>query len=159
MADGQYRLRVNLGAREFEIEGSKDFVEKHRDGLLQLINQVPPGAEGNAVRPPREDRQSVSGGLGTIPSTFGEYRNSFPQLSNTELLLVAAHFLQEHSDEPNFTYQGAGELLLDHDVKVNNPSQVVARLEKQKRVFKVRQGTYKVSDAGKQFIRHLTEKE
>ena len=97
--------------------------------------------------------------MDTLPSTFGEYRNSFPELSDADLLLLAAHYVQMTSAESSFTHQQASTLLKDHDVRVRNPKQVIGRHEKKRRVFPAGQGTFKVSEGGKKFIRGLQEAE
>ena len=161
MTDGQYRLRVKHGAGEFEIEGSEDFVEKHRDELLLLLREVPPVEEKEGTHPSSEARSPNTGGTGSTPSSFGEYRSTFPELTHANELLIAANFVQEQKGDSEFTYQEASELVQLHGVKVSNPKQVIERhmKRKEKLVFPFGQGSYKVSNNGKKYINGLRENE
>lgn len=158
MTDEQYRLRVNLEAREIEIEGSKDFVQEYWAKLEPLIDRTPALRDVYEEQPAPIGTAPNSDNGASLPSSFGEYRNSFPKHSQIDAVLIAGLFLQSQSGESVFTTGEAKALLSEHGVKISNASDCVGRLAKSGKVFKDGAKTYRVSEQGAEFIAELRAK-
>lgn len=158
MAVERYRLRVCPATGEFEIEGSREFVEQYWGELQPLIARTP--AVSTAQESPRPSITSTpepSGGSG-LPETFGEYLTLFGKLTGIDQMLVAGHFQQAASSENTFTTGEASGLLTEQGVKLSNPSQAVKGNVDRKTVFRVSKRVFRVSNpAGEERIKELLE--
>ena len=157
------RLRVNLQAGEFEVEGSEEFVRADAariDALLGRIEDraatrpdrtpVPTGAEDAA------DADAVAvAGAGDAEAPFGALLQALPRsATDVDRMLLAGWHLQRSAADRAFATADANRLLLDHGHKLGNPSQSVKQNLSAKRAFQVSRGRYRVAQAG---IDHLDQ--
>jgi hypothetical protein len=152
------RFRINLTAREIEIEGSEDFVRDYTSKLNDFLSALValPLAE-----PVSEYAASVGAESATmeseIPEDFGAFLLSFPKgVSDVDKVLIAGYHVQVQSDQDVFTTRKANDLLKAQGVKVANASQAVKHQKKAKRVFTVKSGQYRVSQDGIEYLNSLT---
>jgi hypothetical protein len=136
MAGEQNRLRVNLGAREVEIEGSEDFIARYWKELQPLVENA------SAPSSPAENEgvgittQLSRNGQDLGPSSFEEYRDAFGKLTDTDEVLIAGHFVTQGKSDPVFTGNEARDLLKKHGVNIASPSGLISNLVKSKKVFR-----------------------
>ena len=152
--DQRGRVRINLTQREFEVEGSEEFVRgfANRIGeLLDLLDVAPlPVATapvGEAAVPGQD-----AAGLGT----FGEFLLRLPSAAtDVDKMLAAGFFVQATSADDAFTTADANRRLTEQGIKLGNPSQCVKQSLLAKRVFLVSKGRYRVSQQGRAHLRQL----
>jgi len=155
------RIRVNLSTKEFEVEGSEQFVKEYADKIENLLSSlatarvspVIPAASSNAG-----DSQAALQNAG-LPETFGEYLHSFPKVNtDVERMLIAGYFSQSKSDDNSFTTASASELLREQGIKPANPADCIAKNKSAKRVFALAKGKFRVSQKGVEHINSLRAK-
>jgi hypothetical protein len=149
MADGpRAKLRINLAQREFEVEGSEEFVRAYAeriDGWLGQLDVTANPAVATASTPPAPP----------VARTFGELHQHLPRAAtDVDRILLAGHFVQGRNADRSFATGEANALLTEQGVKVGNPSQCVKQNLVAKRVFK-HQGRYRVSQTGVDHLRQL----
>lgn len=147
MPDGPTRIRINLVAREFEVEGSEAFVRGWAERFSALLDRLdePQQAEP-AGAAPVEPAEGVS---------FGELLHRLPRtVTDVDRILVAGHFAQSRRADRSFSTGEANALLADQGVKIGNPSQCVKQNLVAKRIFK-HEGRYRVAQQGLEQLRHL----
>lgn len=162
MEDKTARIRVNFSIGEIEIEGTEAFVREYVDEFEDLFEcwrkqpKFGPAPQETAVT-----EQSPPSAKADMPETFGEYLHKYPgSITDTDRVLIAAHFIQCQVPEQCFTAREANELLTEQGIKVANVSSYVARLRKAKRVFVVSKegkGKNRVSSSGIDYINQLLE--
>jgi hypothetical protein len=153
------RLRINLSAREVEIEGSEEFVREYAaklENALPLLAKAPevgqvPKDEGAPVSK-EQPKTSVT----TVPEVFGEYLTLFPKdVSDIDKVLIAAYHVQTQAPESLFATAQANQLLKSQGIKVANASRAVKLQIAAKRAFPVSRGKYRVSQEGIDYIKSL----
>jgi hypothetical protein len=146
------KLRINLAQREFEVEGSENFVRAYAerlDQLLEWLTQQTAAAAGS-LPPVRTDGDGLA-----VADSFGELLQRLPRTAtDVDRMLVAGYFAQQGGADSNFATGEANHLLTEQGVKVGNPSQCVKQNLVAKRVFK-HQGRYRVSQIGLDYLRQL----
>jgi hypothetical protein len=149
--DQRGRLRINLSQREFEVEGSEDFVRGFADRiqeLLDLFDLPPPAAVASDNGPGTE--------ANTTLGTFGEFILSLPSSStDVDKMLAAGFYVQATSPDDAFATGDANRRLTEQGIKLGNPSQCVKQSLLAKRVFLVSKGRYRVSQPGRAHLRQL----
>ncbi|TVQ41462.1 MAG: hypothetical protein EA356_00290 [Geminicoccaceae bacterium] len=155
------KLRVNLQAREFEVEGSEAFVESYGARIEQLLHRLVEGArtapeeataadEPTAVAPAPAAATTDDGG-------FGAFLHALPRnATDVDRILLAGWFVQAHNAERTFTTADANRHLVDQGIKVGNASQSVKQNLLAKRAFQVQRGRYRVAQPGLQHLTQLT---
>ena len=147
--DQHGRLRINLSQREFEVEGSEEFVRGFADRiqeLLDLFYQPAPTAS--------EQTQEVE--PSTALGTFGEFILRLPSSStDVDKMLAAGFYVQAASLDDAFATGDANRRLTEQGIKLGNPSQCVKQSLLAKRVFLVSKGRYRVSQPGRAHLRQL----
>lgn len=152
------RLRINLTQREFEVEGSEDFVQGFAERFQELLEgfenvgaAILPAAA--AVTPAAESRAAdAASSLGS----FGEYIMRLPSNStDVDKMLAAGYFVQQHSADDAFGTADANKRLTEQGIKLGNPSQCVKQSLMAKRVFMISKGRYRVSQPGRAYLRQL----
>ena len=161
------KIRINLNQREFEIEGSEDFIKSHSAKIESLFAQLkntssstehdPKGhqkdtTEKKAAKSPVINKHTDDG----IPDTFGEYYHDLPKRAKeADKILLAGHFIQSKSDNNIFSTKDAGAALLDQGVKLSNPTVFINRNEEAKHIIKISKGKFRVSKTGLEHIAGL----
>ena len=146
------KLRINLAQREFEVEGSENFVRAYAERLDQLLGWLTQQTAAAAGSPPpvRPDGDGLA-----AAGTFGELLQLLPRTAtDVDRMLVAGYFAQQGGADNGFATGEANHLLTEQGVKVGNPSQCVKQNLVAKRVFK-HQGRYRVSQIGLDYLRQL----
>jgi hypothetical protein len=146
------KLRINLAQREFEVEGSENFVRAYAERLDQLLEWLTQQTVAAAGSPPpaRTDGDGLA-----AAGTFGELLQCLPRTAtDVDRMLVAGYFAQQNGADNGFATGEANHLLTEQGVKVGNPSQCVKQNLLAKRVFK-HQGRYRVSQIGLDYLRQL----
>lgn len=152
MVEGRARLRINLAAREFEVEGTEAFVQKYAQRFEALIAQL---SAGETTLQPPSAAPADGGGEGAEPPTFGEWMHLMPRTaSDVDRILLAGLFAQGRNREQAFTTGEASGLLADQGIKIGNPSQSLRQNLNAKRIFK-HQGRYRVSQTGTEHLRKI----
>lgn len=144
------RLRVNLQAREFEVEGTEAFVGRYAARIEALLRRLEAGAPAAA---------NVPAAAEPVPeaTSFGELLQTLPRAAtDVDRMLLAGWFLQRRAAERSFATAGANRLLLEQGVKLGNPSQSVKQNLVAKRAFLVARGRYRVAQVGLGHLEQLT---
>jgi pyruvate/2-oxoglutarate dehydrogenase complex dihydrolipoamide acyltransferase (E2) component len=158
------RLRVNLAQGEFEVEGDEDFVRAYAERIEALLERLGPAvAEGPPDPPPAAaPPPAVSPPAAVAPATadeppFGEWLQGLPRnATDVDRMLLAGLHLQRRAADRAFTTADANRLLLEHGVKLGNPSQSVKQNLVAKRAFAVQRGRYRVARDGLGHLEQLT---
>jgi hypothetical protein len=146
------KLRINLAQREFEVEGSENFVKTYAERLDQLLASLTQQTAAVAGAPP--PARPEGDGLAAA-GTFGELLQRLPRTAtDVDRMLIAGYFAQQGGLDNGFATGEANGLLTEQGVKVGNPSQCVKQNLLAKRVFK-HQGRYRVSQIGLDYLRQL----
>ncbi len=155
------RIHVNLSAKEFEVEGSEQFVKEYLDKLENLLLVVTDANASKSEVSESTDNLKLQSQMEKteIPETFGEYLHLFPKnITNVDRVLIAGYFLQSKFEDKSFTTTKANELLLEQGIKIANPADCVSKNKNTKRVFVVKKGEFRVSSDGIDYINSLLEK-
>lgn len=146
------RVRVDPTTGELEVEGSEEFVREMIDRFRPALREPSsrrktqePEHKGKAEEKRKARQKTTSQG---VPENFGEYLHAFELGKDQDRMLVAAHFVQLHSDDNSFKTAEANTQLTEHGIKVGNPSQAVKGNISSKYVFKVGKGKYRVARPG-----------
>ena len=152
------RLRVNLAQGEFEVEGSEEFVGRYAERIEDLLGRLGgrPTPAGPAPSPAVPDPlPSVAEGSDEPP--FGELLQTLPRnATDVDRMLLAGLHLQRRAADRTFATADANRLLLEHGVKLGNPSQSVKQNLVAKRAFAVQRGRYRVAQGGLGHLEQLT---
>lgn len=161
MSETNIKIRINLSAREFEVDGDSEYIEQvfgdKIKSYLDIISNVPVSTETN-----RRDSDTVK----TIKDTphdkdntfdsFGEYYSHFKRdIGIVDKLLIACYYVQMNSPSKSFELPEASSLLLDQGVKLSNPNAFNKSNISTKKVFKMSGKEYRVSDIGVEYINSL----
>jgi hypothetical protein len=150
MQSDSIRVRINFSQREVEVSGNNNQEVTawwdRLDPIVQSLAQEKNGSSKNSV--------GDGGKNSSVPAAFGEYFHDFPSsITDVDKILAAAHFIQCHDADNSFTTAQVSKLLLEHNIKIGNPSQCVKQNVEKKHAF-VFSGKYRVSKSG---IDHLQE--
>jgi hypothetical protein len=159
-------LRINLAQREFEVEGSEEFVRSFAERIEELMDQLEnaaaaaaAGAAAPAPAPAVPARGEPAGRAANGSSalgTFGEYIMQLPASgTDVDKMLAAGFYVQTQSPDDAFGTADANKRLTEQGIKLGNPSQCVKQSLLAKRVFMVSKGRYRVSQAGRGYLRQL----
>ncbi len=165
------RVKIVLHGGEFEIEGSEEFVNSYADtiaSLSDILKNTPSpssateGKESNLnpgkqfaifdseAAPPADTTPLAS------PDSFGELYYKAPKsTSKSDVVLLASFFVQSHNGEGTFTTREVNKLLRDHGIDMTNTAHFNKLNQDYKKVFKMRQGQYKVSEEGVEHLRSI----
>ena len=146
--DQRGRLRINLSQREFEVEGSEEFVQSFADRIHELLAQLDgPGLP--AAPSPGPVREANPDAGPTDLGTFGEFLLRLPSsATDVDKMLAAGFYVQVGTADAN-------RRLTEQGIKLGNPSQCVKQSLLAKRVFMVSKGRYRVSQPGRAYLRQL----
>ncbi|MDX2360577.1 MAG: hypothetical protein QNK23_07210 [Crocinitomicaceae bacterium] len=162
-------IRINLNTREFEINGSEEFISKY-DNVIQSFLKIIESDNLSTVKNPENKKQSPKKTQGTehvkdssneadshaVPVSFGEYYHKLPSSAKSvDKILLAGYFVQQGSESSSFATKEASSLLLEQGVKLSNPSEFMRANLATKKVFK-HQGKYRVSETGIAFLERIT---
>ena len=150
--DQRGRLRINLSQREFEVEGSEEFVRSFADRIGELLDLLDVGGLPVAVNEAEAPAAASPEALGS----FGEFLLRLPSsATDVDKMLAAGYFVQVGSADDAFTTADANRRLTEQGIKLGNPSQCVKQSLLAKRVFMVSKGRYRVSQPGRAYLRQL----
>lgn len=158
MVEDRARFRLNLSAREIEVEGSESFVREHVERLEMLLDRfvsdepaalpaAPPAVNGSAA--PNRGHSN-----GQALGSFGEYIQHLPKsATDVDKMLAAGYFAQTRMGDNAFSTGDANKLLTEQGIKLGNPSQCVKQNLVAKRVFTLSKGRYRTSQQGLDYLR------
>jgi len=156
------RLRVNLAQGEFEVEGSEEFVRGYAERIEALLARLPGEAPSDAEGRTPPAVVAAAGHGATRPAAedgrpFGELLQALPRnATDVDRMLLAGLHLQRRSAERSFATADANRLLLEHGIKLGNPSQSVKQNLVAKRAFALQRGRYRVAQDGLAHLAQLT---
>jgi hypothetical protein len=168
--DDRARLRVNLGQREFEVEGSEAFVREFAPRIESLLERLAAAADEAVAEPLPAPNGRAAAGNGHAPhprdpggggveaafGSFGEYLLRLPSAAtDVDRMLAAGYYAQQQAPDDSFTTADANKRLTEQGIKLGNPSQCVKQSVLAKRVFMVLRGRYRVSQHGRAHLRQL----
>lgn len=170
MEEKHVRIRFALNGGEFEIEGSEAFVNTYAEDIktfAEILKSTSTGNKAEKDAPPVGKQISIfepdpeptpakptKDGL-EIPASFGELYYKAPKsINKTDIVLLASYYIQSHNNENTFTTREVNKLLRDHGIDLTNTAHFNKLNQDYKKVFKMRQGQYKVSEEG---VGHLKE--
>ena len=166
------RVKIVVNGGEFEIEGSEDFVNSYADtiaGLSDILkdpryhgpieskeSDLNPGKQFTIFEPEvSSSNDNIPVPLAS-PDSFGELYYKVPKsTSKTDIVLLASYFVQSHNGEGTFTTREVNKLLRDHGIDLTNTAHFNKLNQDYKKVFKMRQGQYKVSEEGVEHLRGI----
>jgi hypothetical protein len=152
--DQRGRLRINLAQREFEVEGSEDFVRSFADRIGELLDLFDVEPVPTAVPEP-ETPPTATANPETL-GTFGEFLLRLPSsATDVDKMLAAGYYVQLGGADDAFTTADANRRLTEQGIKLGNPSQCVKQSLLAKRVFLLSKGRYRVSQQGRAHLRQL----
>lgn len=161
--ESKARIRIAVNGGEFEIEGSEDFINSYADTIrsfTKMLKETP--AAGRA----EQESADVTGKQFSIfeaapdpmprdqngklaAASFGELYYKAPKsISKTDIVLLASYFVQSKNEEGTFSTQEVNKLLREHGIDLTNTSHFNKLNQDYKKVFKMKQGKYKVSEEG-----------
>lgn len=162
--ESKARIKIAVNGGEFEIEGTEDFVNSYADTIksfTKILQEAPSAAqveqESNTsvgrqfsifeAPEPKAPSNDPNGKLSA--ASFGELYYKAPKsISKTDIVLLASYFVQSKNEEGTFTTQEVNKLLREHGIDLTNTSHFNKLNQDYKKVFKMRQGKYKVSEEG-----------
>ncbi|WKN32998.1 hypothetical protein PZB74_06530 [Porifericola rhodea] len=162
--ESKARIRIAVNGGEFEIEGTEDFVNSYSDTIKSFAKVL---KESPAPFMNEQDANTAAGRQFSIfdaadpkpaPSpqndkltaaSFGELYYKAPKsISKTDIVLLASYYVQSKSEDGTFTTQEVNKLLREHGIDLTNTSHFNKLNQDYKKVFKMKQGRYKVSEEG-----------
>lgn len=151
------RIRINLSTKEFEIEGTEQFVKEYAEKIENLLSSfantnipmnIPPDVTANN----NSDAPVVTG----LPANFGEYLHGFPSnVTDVDRILIAGFFVQSQSADNSFNTLSANDLLKDQGIKLVNAAASLAKNKSPKKIFALTKGNFRVSKTGTDYINNL----
>jgi len=161
--EGKARIRIAVNGGEFEIEGSEEFINTYADTIksfTKILKEAPmanqsdqeqsdtAGKQFSIFEPtpdpiPRDPNGKLSA------ASFGELYYKVPKsTSKTDIVLLASYFVQSNNEEGTFSTHEVNKLLREHGIDLTNTSHFNKLNQEYKKVFKMKQGKYKVSEEG-----------
>ena len=154
--DQRGRLRINLSQREFEVEGSEEFVRSFADRIGELLDLLDVGGLPVAVNEAEAPAAATAAASPEALGSFGEFLLRLPSsATDVDKMLAAGYFVQVGSADDAFTTADANRRLTEQGIKLGNPSQCVKQSLLAKRVFMLNKGRYRVSQQGRAHLRQL----
>ncbi len=154
MTSERARVRLNFTARELEIDGPvavvRELIEEYRPMVENAPLPAPaPATPGYAQPAGGSAPVSSAARPGDVPESFGEYLHAFPDsLSGPDKALIAAVYVQAHSDDNSFSTRDVNALLKEHAIRLANASVTVKRIVDAKHAFSIARGRFRVSTEG-----------
>jgi hypothetical protein len=167
MEDNRVRIRLAWNNCEFEIEGSQKYVDtysetikafteilKNNPGEQPAKDTPPSGKQISIFEPQPTPIKTTPDGL-EIPASFGEFYHKAPKsINKTDIVLLASYFVQSQNNEQTFSTREVNKLLREHGIDLTNTAHFNKLNQDYRKVFKMRQGQYKVSEEG---VDHLKD--
>lgn len=168
MENVKFRIASNFG--EIEFEGAEAFVEKHTLKLKDYINIISVSDSNDKKIQMEETFPNVE--LSTkktnskiiVPEAFGEWLTMFKDdLLDIDKALLTAYYVQQQSQQNEFKTSDVNAALLEHGIKLSNPSRDLTYLTKKKYMFQTRKdgasSIKRVSASGEEYLKTLFAEE
>jgi hypothetical protein len=153
MTDRQYRIRVRKGETEFEVEGDKEFVEKHFKDFSAKIREPPaklPSIEGVTPAPTPEKEVPLDN---LSLAEFYKWKN--PKNFN-EVVVVFAYWLTKRKGKEEFVTADVSGCFDESRVsKPANVTQHIANMSSGKKAYLTEGSTkrmWKLTLTGEEFV-------
>ncbi len=151
--EGQFSIRINLSAKEFELTGSEEFIETYYNKLSDMIKSsgIENHSDGAASLSESKIREKKEAFF-----SFENLLNKFSEKSvtNTDKILITGYYMQLKYKDGFYT-KDVKNLLLDYGIKIENPSQLIKNSINTNKIISVGRGKFKVSQNGEKYIKGL----
>ena len=160
------KIRLNLSAREVEVEGPdavvRGWYERLKDTIAEMkaappvqpAAEVPPTSAGSPMPPLTS--QPFHGIKDDADEPFGEYLHRFRNdVTDVDRILIAGAHAQSASDDNTFHTVDASERLLEQGFRVTNPAECVRRNQSSRRIIRVKRGVFRLSEPGRRYLEGL----
>ncbi|WP_299537138.1 hypothetical protein [Ulvibacterium sp.] len=163
--DEKSKIRINLTSREFEIEGSEEFIAKYNETIDSFLDKIyssdssqnsqSSGENSTLGEAVETNKVRSSDSMDSISElSFGELYHKLPNSAkDVDKILLAGYYAQLLSEERIFSTREASNLLVEQGVKLSNASAFMKSNMSTKKVFK-HKGGYRVSDTGIAYIKN-----
>ncbi|MEX0967857.1 MAG: hypothetical protein WD077_11505 [Bacteroidia bacterium] len=169
--DNNAKIKVNLNTREFEIEGSEEFINSHShkiDYFLHFLKNLPPhfrealkrdgGKNLSAALAALSEGEEIENQnvLDNLPDSFaGFYEQMPPNAKDVDKMLGAAYYIQARGDKNIFTTREASKTLKTLGVRLSNPSNAVKLNMDAEKMTQNGKRIYQVTDKGIEHLRSI----
>lgn len=159
MSPEKAKIRINLSAREIELEGSEKFIEKYSEiinNYLEIVKEP-----SNSITPPNSrelvpfsNPSEISPTNDSLPDSFGEYYSRYPKsIKDVDKILVAGYFAQQKGGGA-FATTDAAALLIEQGVKLTNAAAFLKANLDSRKLFK-HDGKFRISEIGMEYLKKL----
>jgi len=147
-----YRIRIKNGNAEIEVEGDKDFVEKHigelKNELLKFIRKMPIEDSGKVIEKTNEELENIS---------LAEFYKLKSPKDHNETVMVFAYWMTEKENKKEITPKDIDKCYSKIGVpKPVNIPDIMKKLASGKKAYLVKtgkRGFYKISMLGRDLIK------
>jgi len=158
----EHRIRVNLADREVEVQGTKEFVEKHLERIDEIFNSV-----GSVTESTEQETESAESTQTSSPPSdnelavteyFGQWLHRFQDADLTEAdqALIAGYFVQQRSEEEDFMTGEVTDALDEAGITLSNASRSIRQLAEDGKAYPTRKDgryqRYRVSEEGEEYL-------
>ena len=146
------KIDVSLGALTFSGEGDEAWLSLQLDKLIQHAERLPSSATPRGSQPNSVETESQASSAGDIASmTLVAFLQKCDATSNqnSKFLATAVWFMAKQQKNTFNTKDVTGALTTAQQLKLNNPSQCLARVTKAGYVEKAANGDFYVTPEGR----------
>ena len=164
MTEQNYRIRIKLGEAEIEVEGDKEFVEKHIEKFKKEMPKTAkelPSEEKTVI--PETQKEDVE--LGKL--SLAEFYKMKQPKDHNETVVVFAYWLTEKENKGEFRPKDIEECYTKTGIRkpsnIPQTMKVLARGDKAYLIKTGKRGLYKIGMFGKELVEkelpHKSEKQ
>jgi hypothetical protein len=151
------KIRIKIYDCELEIQGSETFIETQLPKFEIFFQEFQKTATTPLVKTEKgsikdkdlknsntssnkilSDKINSEGNQDKIPTIFGEWIHKLPQnATDSQTVLYAGYYCQKQDENNTFDGSTVNKLLIDHSIKLSNPSARIKDLLDDKKIFLV----------------------
>jgi len=155
------RIRINLSTREIEIEGSEEFLKNYETLIADYAQRIKDISQlhGKNTEIKSSNKEPDDRGVDSSSVSFGEFFTKFRKnIRDIEKILIAGYFLQLTKESKSFETREAAALLMQQNVKLTNPSAFIKANLDTRKLFRLPDKGFRVSDIGIEYLNGLKDK-